>query len=260
MSHIRPWVGGSRKRSICAMRQLVRLSLSLSLSLSRGKSSTHGSQVIEGVKLGAQTTVDAQELFVHDGSQGQAAEGLHAGLVNGLGVLVLALELEGKVVGQVATLVVTAEQPQGLGVVDLQAPEIQDALDAEVASVDIVAEEKVSRLGGVAPNFEELHQIVVLAVDVTADGDGRIHLEQVGLGAEQFCAGSKNPEGLLLGQAAFTIEVLLEKVDVGLGMGLVLKELFVRGREHGGGLYVCGGKHQVSSSKAVWRGASRRRR
>ena len=51
----------------------------------------------------------AQELLVHDSSEGQRTEGVHAGFVDSLGVLVLAFELECEVVCQMATLVVTAE-------------------------------------------------------------------------------------------------------------------------------------------------------
>jgi hypothetical protein len=43
---------------------------------------TYTSQVVKGVKFGAQTTVNAQELLVHNGSQGKRAERLHTGLVD----------------------------------------------------------------------------------------------------------------------------------------------------------------------------------
>lgn len=137
--------------------------------------------------------MNAQELLVHDRRQRQATERLHAGLVDGLGVLVLALELEGEVIGQVAALVVAAQQPEGLGIVDLERPQVQDALDAEVAAVDVVAEEEVAGLGGVAADLKQLHQVVVLAVDVAADGDGGVHLEQVGLGAQDLGALADDP-------------------------------------------------------------------
>lgn len=138
------------------------------------------------MELRAQPSVDAEELLVHNSSQGQRAERLHAGLVDGLGIFMPALQLEGEVIRKVAALVVPAQQPEGLGVVYLEGPEVQDALDAEVSPVNVVAEEEVPRLGGVATDLEELHQIVVLAVDVAADGDGRVHLEEVGLRAEQL--------------------------------------------------------------------------
>ena len=66
--------------------------------------------------------MDAQELFVHDRSQWQRAEGLHASLVHPLRILVFALELEGEVVRQVTALMVAAKQPQGVGIPHLQRP------------------------------------------------------------------------------------------------------------------------------------------
>lgn len=137
--------------------------------------------------------MNAQELLVHDGSQGQAAEGLHACLIDSLRVLVLAFKLEGEVVGQVTTLVIASQEPQRLGVVDLQSPEIQDTFDTKVATVDVVAQEEVSRLGRVASDFEELHQIVVLSMHVTAHGDRGVHLEEVRLGAQEVSASPDNP-------------------------------------------------------------------
>lgn len=80
------------------------------------------------MQLGAETTVNTQELLVHNGSKGESAEGLHASLVNGLGVFVLALKLEGEVVGQMATLVVTTHKPEGVGVPNLEGPEVENTL------------------------------------------------------------------------------------------------------------------------------------
>jgi hypothetical protein len=41
---------------------------------------------------------------------------------------VLAFEFEGEVVGQMAALVVSSKKPEGVGVPDLQGPEVQNAL------------------------------------------------------------------------------------------------------------------------------------
>jgi hypothetical protein len=89
---------------------------------------TYALQVIESVELGAQTAVYAEELLVHDRSQRQRAERVHACFVDGLGVLVLALELEGEVISQMPALVVSAEEPERIRVPDLQRPQIQNAL------------------------------------------------------------------------------------------------------------------------------------
>lgn len=186
------------------------------------------------MELGAQATVNAEELLVHDSGERKGAEGLHAGLVHDLGVLVLALELEGEVISQVTTLVVSSQQPEGLGVVNLQTPQVEDTLYTEVATVDVITEEQVSGLSRVTANFEQLHEIVVLAVDVTTYGDGGVHLEKVWLGAQELCTLMNDPESLLLSETALAIEVLLEELDVGLGLSLVLEELVVGRLVHGG--------------------------
>jgi hypothetical protein len=99
MSHIRPCVGGSRKRSICGGQQQLSVALCCTYAL----------QVVQCVQLRAQSTVYTQELLVHDSSEGQCAERVHASFVDGLGVLVLALELECEVIGQMPALMVSAK-------------------------------------------------------------------------------------------------------------------------------------------------------
>jgi hypothetical protein len=81
---------------------------------------TYTLQIVQSVELGAQAAVYAQKLLVHDRSQRQCAERVHACFVDGFRVLVLALELECKVVGQMPALVVSAEQPECVWVPDLQ--------------------------------------------------------------------------------------------------------------------------------------------
>lgn len=53
-------------------------------------------------------------------------------------------------------------------------------LDTEVSSVHVVPQEKISRLFRISTHFEELHQIVILAVNIAAHGDRGIHLKQIG--------------------------------------------------------------------------------
>lgn len=64
MSHIRPDVGGSRKRSSCekeigvVRKEWWRLS---------GGWDYYFADVFEGVEFGGEAAVDTEELFVHDG-------------------------------------------------------------------------------------------------------------------------------------------------------------------------------------------------
>lgn len=85
-------------------------------------------EVVKRLQLWAQPSVNAQELLVHDRRQRQSAKALHARVVDPLRVLVLALELEGEVVGEMAAFVVASEEEEGVGVPDLEGPEIQNAL------------------------------------------------------------------------------------------------------------------------------------
>jgi hypothetical protein len=96
---------------------------------------------------------------------------------------VLALELESEIIGQMAALMVSSQQPERLRIVNLQRPQIKDALDAEVTPVDVVAEEEIPSLGRVAADLEELHQIEVLPVDIPAHRDRCVHLQEV-----RFCS------------------------------------------------------------------------
>jgi hypothetical protein len=183
--------------------------------------------------------VNAEELLVHNSRQRKSTERFHTGFVDGLGVLVLAFKLEGKVIGQVATFVVSSQQPKSLGVVNLETPEVENALYAEITSVDVVTKEEISGLGGVATNFEKLHEIVVLSVNITTNGDGSVHLQEVGLGAQKLSTLLENPKSLLLGETTFTVEMLLEELKVGLGLSLILEELFVGRLVHGRSLDIC---------------------
>lgn len=91
-------------------------------------------QVLQRVELGAQTAMYTQELLVHNRSERQCAERLHTGFVNGLAILVLALQLKGEVVSQMSTLMISSKQPERVWIPDLQGPEVQDALPQSAKS------------------------------------------------------------------------------------------------------------------------------
>jgi hypothetical protein len=67
---------------------------------------------------------------------------------------VLAFKLEGEVVRKMAALMVASQEPQRVGIVNLEGPKVEHTFYAEVASVDVVSEKKVSSLGRVATDLE----------------------------------------------------------------------------------------------------------
>ena len=60
-------------------------------------------------------------------------------------------------------------------------PRQRSHLYTKVATINVIAQEKIAGLCGVATNFEQFHEVVVLAVNITAHSNGCVHFEQVGL-------------------------------------------------------------------------------
>lgn len=212
------------------------------------------SDVIESVEFRTETTMNTQELLVHDCSQGQAAERLHTCVIYGLRVLVLAFKLKREVVSQVATFVVTSEQPQRVGVMDLERPEVQHTFDTEIATVDVVSQKKISGLGGVATDLEKLHKIVVLAVNITTNGDRSVHLQKIAFSTKNLSTLAQNEQSLFFGQTPFAVKMLLEKVDVGHGLGVICVELLVGRLGHGWRLNVLANSLHSANLSSVFHG------
>ncbi|KAJ6784011.1 hypothetical protein PWT90_07788 [Aphanocladium album] len=123
--------------------------------------------------------MNTEELLVDGGAERQVAERLDARIVNG-----------------------------HIGIMDFEGPEVEDTFDAEEAAVDIVAQEEILRRRRIAAHFEELDQVVKLAMDVSADGDGRIKLQQGAFGVQQLRARVYDEEGLLVGEPALPEEMV----------------------------------------------------
>lgn len=82
-----------------------------------------------------------------------------------------------------STFVVSTEEEQCIGIPDLQRPEVQDALpiddqngklsmdqssaylNAEVSTIDIVPEEKISGICRAASNLKQFHQVELWSQD-----------------------------------------------------------------------------------------------
>ena len=83
-------------------------------------------------------------------------------------VLAQALVVEAVDLGDLPALVVAADQRDAVGVADLEGQEEEEGLDGVVAPIDEVAEEEVVLVGTLAPDLEQLDEVVELPVDVAA--------------------------------------------------------------------------------------------
>jgi hypothetical protein len=113
--------------------------------------------------------VHGEDLLINDGGDGQAVEAVGESLpkLDVVASLALVVETVDAVDGR--ALVVTAQNEEVLGVLDLVCQQQADGLERLLATVDVVTEEEVVGLGREAAVFEETEEIVVLAVNITAD-------------------------------------------------------------------------------------------
>jgi len=97
-------------------------------------------------------------------------------------------------------LVVSTENEEVLWVLDLVGEEEADGLETLLATVDIVPEEEVIRLGREAAVLEEAQKVVVLPVNVSANLDGGLKLEEDGLADENLTGLGAQELDFVLGQ------------------------------------------------------------
>lgn len=125
--------------------------------------------LLHRVQIGAQASVHGENLLVNDGRDGQAVEAVGEGFPQLDVVSALALIVEAIDTVDGGTLVVTTQDEEVLGVLDLVGEKQTDGLERLLATVDVVTEEKVVGLRGESAVFEKAQEIVVLTVDITAD-------------------------------------------------------------------------------------------
>ena len=139
--------------------------------------------VVQRVDRRRKAAVQAEDLVVDERGQGQVVEEVGEEFPHvGVAVFAQTFVVEAVDLGDLAGFVVAAEDGDALGVSDFERNEEGDGLNGEVAAVDVVAHEEVVGVWIGAADFEELHQVVELAVDVAADGHralDRLHVRLV---------------------------------------------------------------------------------
>lgn len=81
---------------------------------------------------------------------------------------------------------VTSQKGDVARVLNLQAEQELNGLDGVVSAINIVSHENIARVWDFATTIEELHQVVELSMDVTADGNGGLNRLAVGFFNENF--------------------------------------------------------------------------
>lgn len=125
--------------------------------------------MLHRVEVRAKATVHGKNLLVDDSGDRKAVEAIGEGLPKLDVVATLALVVEAIDSVDRGALVVTSEDEEIFGVLDLVGKEQANSLKRLLTSVDVVTEEEVVGLGREATVLEESEEIVVLSVDITAD-------------------------------------------------------------------------------------------
>lgn len=182
------------------------------------------SNLLHGVQIRAQTTVHGEDLLVDDSGDRKAIEAVGEGLPQLDVVAALALVVEAVDTVDGRTLVVATQNEEVFGVLDLVGKQKADSLERLLASVNVITQEEVVGFGREATVLKEPQQIIILAVDVAADLDGSLELEQDGLRDEDFAGfGAQVPNlgleqlDLLSGSAAPHFEKAIDyRIEVDL--------------------------------------------
>jgi len=141
-----------------------------------------GPDVVEGVDGGAETPVEAEDLPVNQSRQRQVVEQIREVLPHvGIAILPQALVVEAVHLRDLATLVVASQDGYSVFVTDFQSDEKSDGLHRIIASIHVVTHEQVIRIGTPTAYLEQLHEVMELAMDVAAHGDGTSDFLHVGL-------------------------------------------------------------------------------
>jgi hypothetical protein len=160
-----------------------------------------GSDVIKGVDAGGETSVEAEDLVVDQGSEGKVVEEIGEVLPYvGIAVFSKALIIKPIDLCDLAGLVVATEDGDALRISNFQSHKESDGFNGIVTSINIIAHEQIIRVWIWPANSEQLHQVMELTMDVSAYGDWAFHWLHVRLVLQDLSCLLAEPLYIDLGQ------------------------------------------------------------
>lgn len=137
--------------------------------------------LLHALEIWTETAVTAEDLLVNDGRHREAVEAVCERLPQLDVVASLALVVEAVDAVDRGAFVVASQQEEVLGVFDLVGQQQADSLQRLLPSVHIVTQEQVVGLWGKSSVLKQAEEVVVLAVDVTANLERGLQLQEDGL-------------------------------------------------------------------------------
>jgi len=132
--------------------------------------------LVESFDIGGETSMDTENFAFDDSSSAEEIEDFSA-VLPGVGVSVFthALVVESVDLGDLSGLVVTSEESDVAGVLQLQAHQECECLYGVETTVNEIAHKNVAGLGNFSSLVEELDQIMELSMDISTDSNGCAH-------------------------------------------------------------------------------------
>lgn len=128
------------------------------------------------LEIRTESSVATKYFFIDDSSNGQTIETIRESLPQFYIIPSFALIIKSIYPIDACTFVISSEQKEIFRVLDFVSQQQADGFQRLLSSVNVVAEEKVIRLGGKASVLEEPQQIGVLAVYVSTNLQGCFQL------------------------------------------------------------------------------------
>jgi hypothetical protein len=144
--------------------------------------------LVQTGELGAKTTVHAKDLFINHGGTGKTVEAIGKSLPELNSESSLALIVKSVNTVDRCTFMVTTENEKVLGVLDLVGKQKTNGLQTLLTTIHVVSKEYVIRLRWESTIFKQAQKIVVLAVNVTANLDRSLQLEEHRLSNQKITA------------------------------------------------------------------------
>ena len=143
--------------------------------------------LVQSLDLGGQTSVDAENFALDDGTDAEVVEDF-AAVLPGVHIAVLAHGLLVEAVDgcDTTSLMVTSEESDAVGPLELQAEKELEGLHRVVTTIDEITHEDVASVGDLTTFFKQFEQIVELSVDVAADSDRGAHRLHIALLDQNF--------------------------------------------------------------------------
>mmetsp|Transcript_54924 Transcript_54924/g.158939 ORF Transcript_54924/g.158939 Transcript_54924/m.158939 type:complete len:202 (+) Transcript_54924:408-1013(+) len=146
----------------------------------------HALDLVHAFDLGREAAMHADDLLVDQAAHREAVEDITELLPQLDVVPPLALVVEAVDPGDRRALVVSSKQEEVLGELDLVSEEQGDGLQALFAAVDVVPQEDVVALRREVPVLEDPEQVVILTMDIAANLQRRLELQQRALAQEDL--------------------------------------------------------------------------